>query len=102
MQKVLIQSPAKTATQSGYAKTGKWFIKFRDSDKKGFEPLMGWTSSSNTLRQIKLEFSSLDEAKKFADAKGWSYDIVEAKEKRISPKSYAENYSFKRVKPFTH
>ena len=53
--------------QSGLAKTNKWIIEFKTKDS-GVEPLMGWESSTDTLTELKLEFSTkelaIDYAKK--------------------------------------
>ena len=52
-QKAKIYQPTKTAMQSGKARTKFWILEFNKSNSnKDF--VMGWTSSSNTDEQIKL------------------------------------------------
>ena len=43
--------------QSGTAKKDKWILEFITKDPTK-NPLMGWESSSDTLTELKLEFSS--------------------------------------------
>lgn len=97
MVHVFIYKPAKTAMQSGKAKTKLWAISFEPTIAKNNDPLMGWTSSNNTHGQLTLRFESLDEALKFAKERHYSWTVQE--EKPISsplPKSYAANFSFYR------
>src|SRR5262245_31782464 len=57
-----IYNPAKTAMQSGTAKTKSWVLDFEQASPKAVEPLMGWTSSSDTRQQVRLRFDSKEEA----------------------------------------
>ena len=41
-----IYQPAKTAMQSGTAKTTTWVLEFAPASAREVDPLMGWTSSS--------------------------------------------------------
>ena len=43
--------------QSGLGKSDKWLIEF-ETEKTGVNPLMGWETSSNTLSELNLEFST--------------------------------------------
>jgi hypothetical protein len=55
---------------------------------------MGWTSSSNMLKQIHLKFENLEDAKDFA--KKYDYDFVFKEgidnEKSVKKKSYFDNF----------
>ena len=42
--------------QSGTSKSNKWILEFITKDPIR-NPLMGWESSSDTLTELKLEFS---------------------------------------------
>ncbi len=44
-----IYKPAKTAMQSGRAKTKNWVLDFEPASPREIEPLMGWTSFGTTL-----------------------------------------------------
>ncbi len=91
MKKALIYRPAKTSMQSGKAKTKKWLLKFNDT-KNGINPLMGWESSTNTLSEINLEFSSKEEAIKYAKKNDINYELIEPNDRKIVKKSYADNF----------
>ena len=44
-----INKPAKTAMQQGRALTREWVLEFAPDEPRAIEPLMGWTSSADTL-----------------------------------------------------
>ena len=92
MKKAKIYKPAKTSMQSGLAKTKNWVLEYI-VEKTGVNPLMGWESSSNTLSEIKLEFSSKENAIKYAKKNKINYEIVEPKNKKIIKRSYADNFT---------
>ena len=77
--------------QSGIAKDNKWILEFitRDPTKN---PLMGWESSSDTLSELKLEFSSKELAINYAKKKKIDFELIEPKKRKIVKKSYAENF----------
>ena len=77
--------------QSGVKKFDKWVIEFT-SDDPGKNPLMGWESSSDTYSELKLEFPSKDHAIKYAKQNKIDYEIQEAKKRKITKKSYADNF----------
>ena len=56
--KAIIYRPAKTAMQSGRARTRDWLLEFDDEAARRVEPLMGWTSSADTKQQLQLSFES--------------------------------------------
>tara|TARA_B100000674_G_scaffold15191_1_gene11021 strand:- start:750 stop:1031 length:282 start_codon:yes stop_codon:yes gene_type:complete len=91
MKKAIIYKPAKTSMQSGRANTKKWLLRFNDL-KNGVNPLMGWESSTNTLSELNLEFSSKDEAIKYAKKNNINYELIEPKNRKIIKKSYADNF----------
>ena len=51
--------------QSGLAKSEKWILEFKTKDPTK-NPLMGWESSSDTLTELKLEFTSKELAINYA------------------------------------
>jgi len=56
------------------------------------DPLMGWSGSDDPLRGLCMEFPSLAAAVEFAEARGWSWQVVEPPVRRLVPKSYAANF----------
>ena len=77
--------------QSGFGKDGKWILEFKTKDPTR-NPLMGWESSSDTLTELKLEFSSKELAINYAKKKKIIYDLIEPKKRKVVKKSYADNF----------
>jgi hypothetical protein len=88
-----IYRPTKTAMQSGRARTRHWVLEFAPQSQREVEPLMGWTSSRDTRSQLRLLFETKERAVAFAQRRGLDCEIEEPHERRIQPKSYAENFS---------
>ena len=91
MKKAKIYNPSKTAMQSGRRNTKKWILQFESKDS-GVDPLMGWQTSSDTMSQIKLEFSSKEKAINYAKKNQIENQINEPERKKITKKSYADNF----------
>ena len=98
---VRIYKPAKTAMQSGRGLTHEWVLEFEPGARRP-EPLMGWTSSADTLAQVQLPFPGKEEAVAYAEKHGLIYALEEPQERRIKPKAYADNFRFDRSRPWTH
>jgi len=99
---VRVYRPAKNAMQSGRGNTKQWILEFEPSAASRPEPLMGWTSSPDTRRQIKLLFDSEEEAVAHARENGYTYTVVKRNERKVTPKSYADNFAYSRLEPWTH
>jgi hypothetical protein len=97
-----IYSPAKTAMQSGKAKTGYWVLDFDPEKPRKIDPLMGYTTSSDMKSQIRLTFESKEEAIAYAEKNGIAYRVQEPKEAKRRQISYAENFRYDRKTPWTH
>jgi hypothetical protein len=87
-----IYQPAKNAMQSGRGKTGQWVLEYETVTPRVPDPLMGWTSSGDTLNQVRLKFDSVEEAAQFAAREGLEYSIQPGHERKIRPRSYADNF----------
>jgi len=92
-----IYRPAKTAMQSGRGNTAKWVVEYEPQAARTHDSLMGWTSSSDTGQQVKLRFDSKEEAIAFCRRKGIDHVVREPRERRVRPKSYADNFRTDRV-----
>ncbi|MER2520887.1 MAG: ETC complex I subunit [Bdellovibrionales bacterium] len=92
--RVRIYRPAKSATQSGRAKTESWVIEPVQETAREPEPLMGWLASGDTFSGLQgvMRFASRDEAVGFAQKQGWSYTVSEPSERRVKPRSNLENF----------
>ena len=77
--------------QSGLGKLDKWILEFETKDPTK-NPLMGWESSSDTLSEVRLEFSTKELAIDYAKRKKIDYEIIEPKKRKIVKKSYADNF----------
>ena len=91
MRKAKIHKPTKTAMQSGLRNTKNWILEF-DTLNTGINPLMGWTSSKDTMSEIKLEFSTKEQAINYAKKNNINYYIVEPQKRKIIKKSYSDNF----------
>ena len=77
--------------QSGQGKSIKWILEFETKDPTR-NPLMGWESSSDTLSELKLEFSSKASAINYAKNKRIDYELIEPKKRKVVKKSYSDNF----------
>ena len=91
MKKAKIYIPNKSAMQSGLGKSVKWILEYETKDPSK-NPLMGWESSSDTLSELKLEFSTKESAINYAKKKRIDYELIEPKKRKIVKKSYADNF----------
>ena len=77
--------------QSGMRNTKSWLLEF-DTLNSGVNPLMGWESSKDTMSEVKLEFSSKEQAINYAKKNNINYYIVEPQKRKIIRKSYSDNF----------
>ena len=77
--------------QSGERNTKKWLLEF-DTLNTGVNPLMGWVSSKDTMSEVKLKFSSRDQAINYAKKNNINYYVVEPQKRKIIKKSYTDNF----------
>ena len=91
MKKAKIYKPSKTAMQSGYRKSKNWILQFDTLDTK-INPLMGWESSLDTMSEIKLEFSTKEQAINYAKKNNIDYYVLEPKKIKLIIKSYSDNF----------
>ena len=97
-----IFSPAKTAMQSGTAKTGYWVLEFEPEAPRKIDPLMGYTSSSDMKSQVRLSFQSKEEAVAYAERNGIPFRIEEPHKPKRRQVSYCDNFRYDRKIPWTH
>ena len=77
--------------QSGFGKTDKWLLEY-ETKNPSRNPLMGWESSSDTMSELKLEFSSKQLAINYAKKMRIDYEVIEPKKRKTIKKSYANNF----------
>ena len=78
--------------QSGLGKLDKWIIEFK-TKSTGVNPLMGWESSTDTLSELKLEFSTKELAIDYAKKNKIKFELIEPQKRKIVKKSYADNFT---------
>ena len=77
--------------QSGMKNTKNWLLKF-DTLNTGVDPLMGWENSKDTMSEIKLKFSTKEQAINYAKKNNIEYYLVQPKKRKIVKKSYSDNF----------
>jgi uncharacterized membrane protein (UPF0127 family) len=103
MSTARIYRPAKTVMQSGRGRAQNWVLEFEAEKARRIDPLMGWTSVSETRPgQVQLAFASKEEAIGYAKRHSIPYQVFEAAEATPVPKAYSDNFAFRRRLPWTH
>ncbi len=91
MNKAKIYQPTKTAMQSGKKNTKVWFLEF-DTLNTGVDPFMGWETSKDTMSEVKLKFSTKEQAINYAKKNKIDFYVVEPQKRKIIKKSYSDNF----------
>lgn len=99
-----IYRPAKSAMSSGMAKTRDWVLEFPNETGRDVDPLMGWTSSSDTQAQVQMRFPTKEAALDYAAEKGIDAVVTEPKSRKpnVRPGGYGENFATNRRGAWTH
>lgn len=100
--KARIYRPAKTAMQSGTAKTSRWLLEYEPGEARRADPLMGWIGSGDMLGQVKLWFETKDEAIAYATRNGIAYSVEEPQEAARRAMAYSDNFKHNRIGSWTH
>ena len=82
----------KNSMQSGRYRVGEWTLDIETDDRLEADPLMGWTGSGDTRRQVRLTFPDLDAAMAYAEKKGFAYHVVPLGERTLKIQAYADNF----------
>jgi hypothetical protein len=88
--------------QSGKAKTGQWMLVYEPEAPSAVEPLMGYTSSVDMKRQIRLSFDTKEEAIAYCERNGIAYQVYEPHDPAPKRVSYSDNFRAGRPTPWTH
>ncbi|MGB0660084.1 MAG: ETC complex I subunit [Mangrovicoccus sp.] len=99
-----IFQPAKTAMQSGQAKTKTWVLEFVPASRREVDPLMGWTSSDDTQNQVRLRFETKSAALAYAKDHGLEATVSEPHKRKFNIRNggYGENFAPNRRGAWTH
>jgi hypothetical protein len=97
-----IYRPAKTAMQSGRANTRLWELAFEPASARSPDPLMGWTQSTDMNGQVRLRFTTREEAVAYAQRHGIPFEVTNDPQSKRIIRAYADNFAFHRKQPWSH
>jgi len=97
-----IYKPARTAMQSGTAKTKQWALDYEPEQPRAVEPLMGWTSSADMRQQLRLRFHTKEDAVAYCQRNGIPYEVFESTPPKRARMSYSDNFAPARRGAWTH
>ncbi|MDG1286856.1 MAG: ETC complex I subunit [Rickettsiales bacterium] len=89
----LIYRPSKSAMQSGTRNMNQWKLEIRSDSETFVDPTMGWIGGVDTTRQLNISFDTHKEAVSYCESKGIFWSDATPKERKLKPKSYANNFS---------
>lgn len=88
--------------QSGRGKSQLWVLEYPRAASVGPESLMGWQSSSDTQRQVRIRFSSKNDAIAYAEKQNIAFELQEPNKRNLRLKTYADNFAANRKGAWTH
>ncbi|MGH1425086.1 MAG: ETC complex I subunit [Pseudooceanicola sp.] len=96
--------PARAATQSGAARSREWVLEHVADTSREVDPLMGWTSSTDTQAQVRLRFDSKEAALEYAREHGIDAVVTEphTRKANVRPGGYGDNFATNRRGAWTH
>ena len=97
-----IYKPARTAMQSGTAKTKEWVLDYEPEQPRAIDPLMGWTSSGDMKQQLRLLFDTKEEAISYSERNGIAFEAFDSKPPQRARISYSDNFAAGRRGSWTH
>ncbi len=97
-----IYKPARTAMQSGQAKTKEWVLDYEPEQPRTVEPLMGWTSTGDMKQEVQLYFDTKDEAVAYCERNAIPHQVFETKPPVRQKISYSDNFAYPRREAWTH
>ncbi|MBA5724113.1 NADH dehydrogenase ubiquinone Fe-S protein 4 [Candidatus Liberibacter sp.] len=93
----------KASTQSGKkAHVGMWILEFEKEYPSYIEPFFNYTSSKDTLQQVRLFFDSREKAEEYAINHNIQYYVMPSQEMMQKRVSYQDNFAYNRIEPWTH
>jgi len=94
MPQARLYQRVKNSMQSGRARVGQWVLEFESSEPQRPDPLTGWAGGSDTRRQVRLTFPTLDAAKAYCEKHGLTYHVSAADggPRSLKLQAYADNF----------
>jgi hypothetical protein len=97
-----IYRPAKTAMQSGKAKTNLVGSGVRSGNAARHRPDHGLYRLGDTRQQLRADLRDSEQAVAYAERNGIEYRVIEPKDATRKSLSYSDNFRFSRTQPWTH
>ena len=99
-----LYQPAKTAMSSGRGKTRGWVLEFAPESAREVDPLMGWTSSTDTQSQVRMTFDTREAAEDYAREHGVEVVARDPRGRALNVREggYGENFATGRRGAWTH
>ena len=95
--KYIIYKNKKSPTQSGKLHKDFWVLEHINDKGVKTDLLTGWKTTEINLTK-KMKFSSKEDAISYAKKNNIDFEILKEVNNKISNKSYADNFKFKRVR----
>ena len=89
---VRIFRQSRNVMQSGRGKVGRWIIQPMLPTARRPDPVMGWASAGDTLSEVRMVFSTYEQAANFAQKQGWTVMVEPVEERIVIPRNYADNF----------
>lgn len=87
-----IYRPAPNAMQSGKGNSKQWVLVHELASPSSIDPLMGYTTSTDTRQQFRLRFDSQEDAEAYAQKNGIAYSVQPVHETTPKRSSYSDNF----------
>lgn len=87
-----IYQPPKNAMQSGKALIDQWILEFDPAEAKQPDPLMGWAGSGDMQQQVRLSFTSAEDAQAYAAKYGIAARVHATPRRALKIQAYADNF----------
>ncbi len=91
-----IYKPARTAMQSGTAKTKEWVLDYEPEQPRTVEPLMGWTSTGDMKQQCGCTSTPRKRPSRIASATASPIRCSRASRRSAQRISYSDNFAYPR------
>ncbi len=93
----IIYKNKKSATQSGKLHKDFWVLEHLNTKGVKTDLLTGWKTTETNLFK-KMKFLNKNEAILYAKNNKLDFEVITEEGKKISNKSYADNFKFKRIR----
>lgn len=92
MADVRIYNMGSLSPQQGKYGADDWYLEFEPREGLRPDPLMGWAGSSDTERQVRLRFPTLERALAYCQRENLVPHVVPRPKVRLLLQSYADNF----------